>query len=323
METTPISLAEVINTTFDDAQARAASGDFLDISEERDAGTAGTDSAPLRIFDVPPENDKCSFKYFEDGARCVVDALTVKAGDSREHVHLSQMVAAVCRFEGGEYSPVKTSRELGVSVPEHLFRDEESVNKLRDRLPEINGFKPVVVKGEPGDLDFNRLMSKMEFELVRKMSEGGGLSGRALLLKDGPLPGGKTLGDWQYIVGVCKSFRESLKNDSVEGLVVKLKENQRSNVFRVNGKSYWFLRLRTGLPEMPVKETVRCEICGELDGEPDIVNDISAAILRLKFPVCFGYDDRWRNHLYPVSVTERYCKSQYISPEMFRKKFGL
>lgn len=317
-----MKLADLINSTYTDADARAASGDYLDIGESNDSEVTVANNEPCQVFDVPTGDSRCSFKYFEDGARCVVDALTVKVGTSREHIHLSQVVAAVCKYEDGVYSPVDTRRVLGVSVPAYLFNDKSKREQLQAELPKENGFTPEVVENEADDLEFNKLMGRLELDLVRKMC--GKLNDNSMLLKDGPLPNGEDPKDWQFIVGVCKSFQESLKDDHIERIIRSLGENQRSGIFHGNGKTYWFLRLRKGYPEMPFKETIRCEICGELGPERiDVVDGISAAILRLKYPVCYGYDDRWRNHLYPVSITERYCKSQYINKETFKNLFGL
>lgn len=317
-----MNLADLINSTYTDADARAASGDFLDIGEANDSEAAVADNEPCQVFDVPTSNSHYMFKYFEDGSRCVVDALTVKAGANREHIYLSQVVAAVCKYENGVYSPVKTSRVLGVSVPANLFNDNSKRDQLKAALSTENGFTPEVVENEHGGIEFNKLMGRLELDLVRKMR--GKLNDNSMLLKDGPLPEGEKPSNWRHVVGVCKSFSESLKRDHIEKMIRSLGENQRSGIFHGNGKIYWFLRLRKGNPEMPFKETIRCEICGEIGPEYNyLVDGISAAILRLKYPVCYGYDDRWRNHLYPVSVTERYCKSQYLNKEMFKNLFGL
>jgi hypothetical protein len=35
-------------------------------------------------------------------------------------------------------------------------------------------------------------------------------------------------------------------------------------------------------------------------------------IINERNPVCYGSDDRWANHLYPIYLTEKYIKSQYL-----------
>jgi len=52
-----------------------------------------------------------------------------------------------------------------------------------------------------------------------------------------------------------------------------------------------------------------------------LINLISANIIREAYPVCFGNDVRWANHLYPVYLTEAYCKSHYVNNEIIYKLF--
>ena len=47
------------------------------------------------------------------------------------------------------------------------------------------------------------------------------------------------------------------------------------------------------------------------------INWLCANIIREAYPVCFGADTRWANHLYPVYLTESFCKTQYIDKNIF------
>ena len=51
------------------------------------------------------------------------------------------------------------------------------------------------------------------------------------------------------------------------------------------------------------------------------VDLISANIINERNPVCYGEDNRWANHLYPVYVTECYAKSKYLISTMFMNLF--
>jgi hypothetical protein len=53
------------------------------------------------------------------------------------------------------------------------------------------------------------------------------------------------------------------------------------------------------------------EIENGLDSQE--VDLITANIINERNPVCYGKDDRWANHLYPVYLTETYIKSKYLS----------
>jgi hypothetical protein len=49
----------------------------------------------------------------------------------------------------------------------------------------------------------------------------------------------------------------------------------------------------------------------------DTIDWLSANIIREAYPVCYGNDTRWANHLYPVYLTETFCKTQYIDKNIF------
>jgi hypothetical protein len=55
--------------------------------------------------------------------------------------------------------------------------------------------------------------------------------------------------------------------------------------------------------------------------ETDEIDTITANIINERNPVCYGVDKRWANHLYPVYLTEKYIKSQYISDLHFLNLF--
>ena len=87
----------------------------------------------------------------------------------------------------------------------------------------------------------------------------------------------------------------------------------------------WYLRLRkSDFRETPVSDIVKCEMVLDEKGamiDTEIIDIISANLIREAFPVCYGNDARWANHLYPVYLTESFCKSQYLSKEIIYKIF--
>ena len=46
-----------------------------------------------------------------------------------------------------------------------------------------------------------------------------------------------------------------------------------------------------------------------------------AHLMNERNPVCYGTDGRWANHIYPIYLTERYIKSQYLSSNLFLELF--
>ena len=87
----------------------------------------------------------------------------------------------------------------------------------------------------------------------------------------------------------------------------------------------WYLRIRNSeFRETPVSDIVKCEMVLDDKGamiDTEIIDIISANLIREAFPVCYGNDARWANHLYPVYLTESFCKSQYIGKEVIYKIF--
>ena len=55
---------------------------------------------------------------------------------------------------------------------------------------------------------------------------------------------------------------------------------------------------------------------GEQIKQTSLINSISAHLINEAYPVCYGKDARWANHLYPIYVTERFCKSMFIDEKL-------
>ena len=53
----------------------------------------------------------------------------------------------------------------------------------------------------------------------------------------------------------------------------------------------------------------------------DLIDLISANLIKEAYPVCFGNDTRWANHLYPVYLTEQFCKAHYIDKNIIYSLF--
>ena len=55
--------------------------------------------------------------------------------------------------------------------------------------------------------------------------------------------------------------------------------------------------------------------------DTELIDVISANLINEAYPVCYGKDTRWANHLYPVYLTETFCKSNYIDSNIFINLF--
>ena len=90
----------------------------------------------------------------------------------------------------------------------------------------------------------------------------------------------------------------------------------------------WYVRIRDiGKTESPYAGILKVEkmlMTGketEYGLSSDEVDTITANLINERNPVCYGTDARWANHLYPVYMTECYCKSRFKSDYYFLNLF--
>lgn len=190
-------------------------------------------------------------------------------------------------------------------------------------------------------------MTDEEQRLVSFLCENNRLDDEHYLIKDGSLEYNPNFSNfdkenrtmlrenYRYVVGVSKSFDPELLHDfegqKLSTTIAKLKPFQRTKAYRytsdANGVQYavWYLRLRASdFRETNFSDVVKCEmvIINEDDQiETDLINLISANLIKEAYPVCFGNDIRWANHLYPVYLTESFCKSKYFSSNIILNLF--
>ena len=194
------------------------------------------------------------------------------------------------------------------------------------------------------------LMIKREVKMVSEMVEQHVINYDNYLLKDGSLEykvdeiknareKRKFAGYFSFVVGVSKSFNpencvdKSGKNNS--NVIADLPLYHRTPVSmytseRLPGMAYavWYVRIREkkytvntfdGILKIEKILTTDEQMENGLDTEE--VDLITANIINERNPVCYGADNRWANHLYPVYVTECYAKSKYMSSTMFLNLF--
>lgn len=147
----------------------------------------------------------------------------------------------------------------------------------------------------------------------------------------------KMRSNYKYVVGVSKSFDPELIKDyqgkKLSQTIANLKPFERTKAYKYtsehsNGMTFavWYLRLRReqNFRETNFSDIVKCEMIMFNPSDPietDLINAISANLINEACPVCFGSDSRWGNHLYPVYLTETFCKSQYINSNIFLSLF--
>ena len=185
--------------------------------------------------------------------------------------------------------------------------------------------------------------------MVANLVQDKVISDRTWLIKDGSLEYSRTNEDnniaiariktnYKRVVGVSKSFNPELaklKNDrSAARLIADLKPFERtpatmSQTPRVGGRfAIWYVRLREARKSRgPFDGIVKVEkyLVNYKEVEFGLssteVDNISAWLMNERNPVCYGKDDRWANHLYPIYLTENYIKSKYMSTAHFINLF--
>lgn len=126
------------------------------------------------------------------------------------------------------------------------------------------------------------------------------------------------------VLGVSKSFDSELLSKiepRIGEIIAEMPACSRTNAYKYvhEGHNYcvWYLRLRKQTKKRIscFSDVIKVEflMLGDEIPTTTLINNISAHLLNESFPVCFGKDSRWANHLYPIHVTEVYAKSKFIN----------
>lgn len=184
------------------------------------------------------------------------------------------------------------------------------------------------------------LEQKVVFELVKAKK----LNENSFLIKDGSLEYMKSgearelseiKSNYDCVIGVSKAFNpEALSNDvkDISRRIAELPVYHRTPAFMYQTEripdvkfAVWYLRIRDTLS--PFDGVLKIEKIlvwdsQEDDGlDSDEIDLISANIINERNPVCYGKDNRWAKHLYPVHLTESFIKSRYLSDIHFINLF--
>jgi hypothetical protein len=183
-------------------------------------------------------------------------------------------------------------------------------------------------------------MVEREKDMVQELVNRNIINDRSWLIKDGSLEYNRITNkddrfsfsrirsNYKRVVGVSKSFNPELaklkNNKSAAGMIANLKPHERTPALmystdRVEGKfAVWYVRLREPRQSRgPFDGVVKVEKILVTDHEAEFglesseVDNISAWLVNERNPVCYGKDERWANHLYPVYLTETYINSRY------------
>ncbi len=188
-------------------------------------------------------------------------------------------------------------------------------------------------------------MIKLEKQTVKELVRKKKLNKDTFLIKDGSLEyeWDKTdlknissiKSNYASVVGVSKAFNpESLSsyNKRISQIIADLPVFHRTPAFmyqttRIPDVKFavWYLRIRETVN--PFDGVVKIEKIlvwekEEDDGlDSDEIDLISANIINERNPVCYGQDNRWAKHIYPIFLTEKFIKSNYLSDFHFINLF--
>lgn len=191
-------------------------------------------------------------------------------------------------------------------------------------------------------------MTDQEQFLVNDLCMANKLNSSSWLIKDGSLQYNPRFSNinqaewnnmrsnYKYVVGVSKSFDpDLLKNFEKKKLsqtIANLKPFERTKAYKYVSEhsdrktfAVWYLRLRnSNFRENNFSDIIKCEMLLLDPAHPiktSTIDALSANLIREAYPVCFGSDTRWANHLYPIYLTETFCKSYYIDSNIFLSLF--
>ena len=206
---------------------------------------------------------------------------------------------------------------------------------------------------DKGTAQIQARMMEREQEMVAKLVAAKKLNANHYLVKDGSLEykPSKTLradprayqkfkSNYDYVLGVSKRFNPEVcfvsSDKANPGFIAELPLYARTPVAYFKDQEFlgdiafavWYIRIRartrTRTPFEGIIKVEKILVQSEeiADGmESDLVDLLSAYLINERNPVCYGSDLRWANHLYPVYLTERYIRAQYLSTESFLHLF--
>jgi hypothetical protein len=195
-------------------------------------------------------------------------------------------------------------------------------------------------------------MIELEQQMVTGLVSAGKLNQNNYLIKDGSLEYRPTKNmrkdsneykrfknRYDFVIGVSKGFNPTVCKDTHgkanPGFIAELPLYSRTPAAKFTNPmlgdiafAIWYIRIQSqertsslfdGIIKVEKILVSDSEVANGMDS--DLVDLLSAYLINERNPVCYGADQRWANHLYPVYLTEQYVKSRYIREESFLHMF--
>lgn len=348
-----LSNNEVIGIDSEDISEMPDFDAFLEDMDGVTSDLAETSAETNHINVREADGEPVNISFFEDGAKrgssMFVCTLKQKENDLYNEVDyplcLAQTVTTCCsRSSEGridiEKAVSKTYLIMHKRLLERLNNNDD--NNLKESINSaINtGKKNInlcdIISFDPDEKEYahtkaTQILRRQEAALIEDMAKSESVNEDNWMVVDGPLSikeaniqNFKNKG-YRYMVGIEKSFHDKYEKRPFAQTINTLQEGYRTLAYiprskRGNAKvALWYLRLRRPDRSNDRSHIVACELLIPEEQEKietNLINRVSKAILNEAYPLCYGSDERWRTHLYPVFVTERTCKSLFHSKEI-------
>lgn len=243
-----------------------------------------------------------------------------------------------CEEINNELSTIPFVKKTGITLNKILLYKTDKKDKFNTDKDNYKNRGTAKIQSE---------MTDEEQRLVAELCAHNRLDDEHYLIKDGSLEYSPSFSEstrhdrtmlrenFRYVVGVSKSFDPELLPDfeghRLSRTIAGLKPFERTKAYRytseANGVEYavWYLRIRKSeFRETNFSDIIKCEMTIVNEDEQidtDLINTISANLIKEAYPVCYGNDTRWANHLYPVYLTEFFCKSKYFNSDIILNLF--
>jgi len=127
-------------------------------------------------------------------------------------------------------------------------------------------------------------------------------------------------------IGLAKSFSRKPVFDLGDGrplmittYLSRIRDGERSAVFKKEKVGFWYVRLRTYPPMEPLGGLVKIDFRLDEEGLSQetirLIDEISAEIYALRSPSVYPYP-RWPSFIYPIRLTEQIMRSMHINKEI-------
>ena len=236
---------------------------------------------------------------------------------------LTQKINAVSKIELSKILEYSTSQNA-----EKNFEDR-AIIEIQNYMyqAEQNMVAALVAKNKLNQKNYLVKDGSLEYRIPQEFSKN---SRRFLTFKN----------NFNYVIGVSKKFNPALftsNGGANPGFIAELPLYSRTPAISYENANFhgdikfavWYVRLRDRkFSDSPFDGVLKIEkmlvtqeeiSSGKIDSE--LVNFLSAQIINERNPVCYGADNRWANHIYPIFLTETFIKSKCIAAETFLNLF--